>query len=89
MSFASESFIDEVAAALKLDPVEFRLRHVKDARDAAVIKAAAEKSGWQSRSAPRRDQTGNKVSGRGIAYAQGPSPSYSFGIDNHFSVGDF
>ncbi|MGA7324026.1 MAG: molybdopterin cofactor-binding domain-containing protein [Rhodomicrobium sp.] len=68
--FASESFIDEVAAALKLDPVEFRLRHVEDPRDVAVIRAAAEKSAWQSRSAPRRDQTGNKVSGRGIAYAQ-------------------
>src|SRR5262249_19592577 len=68
--FASESFMDEVAAALNLDPVEFRLRHVKDPRDIAVIKAAAEKSGWQSRPSPRRDQTGNKVSGRGIAYSQ-------------------
>jgi CO/xanthine dehydrogenase Mo-binding subunit len=68
--FASESFIDEIAAALNLDPVEFRLRHVKEPRDIAVIKAAAEKSGWQTRPSPRRDQTGNKVSGRGIAYAQ-------------------
>jgi CO/xanthine dehydrogenase Mo-binding subunit len=68
--FASESFMDEVAAALHLDPIEFRLRHVKDARDTAVIKAAAEKAGWQSRPSPRRDQTGNKVSGRGIAYSQ-------------------
>jgi nicotinate dehydrogenase subunit B len=68
--FASESFMDEVAAALHLDPIEFRLRHVKDARDIAVIKAAAEKAGWQSRPSPRRDQTGNKVSGRGIAYSQ-------------------
>jgi nicotinate dehydrogenase subunit B len=68
--FASESFMDEVAAALNVDPIEFRLRHVKDARDIAVIKAAAEKAGWQSRPSPRKDQTGNKVSGRGIAYAQ-------------------
>jgi nicotinate dehydrogenase subunit B len=68
--FASESFMDEVAAALHLDPIELRLRHVKDARDTAVIKAAAEKAGWQSRPSPRRDQTGNKVSGRGIAYSQ-------------------
>ena len=68
--FASESFMDEVAAALAVDPVEFRLRHVKDARDIAVIKAAAEKAGWQTRPSPRRDQTGTKVSGRGIAYAQ-------------------
>jgi CO/xanthine dehydrogenase Mo-binding subunit len=72
--FASESFIDEVAAALKLDPVEFRLRYVRDPRDIAVIKAAAEKAGWQSRPSPNNTQGGDKVSGRGIAYAQrGPS----------------
>jgi nicotinate dehydrogenase subunit B len=68
--FASESFIDEVASALAVDPVEFRLRYVTDARDKALIKAAAEKAGWQSRPSPRRDQTGTKVSGRGIAYSQ-------------------
>jgi nicotinate dehydrogenase subunit B len=68
--FASESFMDEVAAALGVDPVELRLRHVKDPRDVAVLKAAAEKSGWQSRPSPRKDQTGNTVSGRGIAYSQ-------------------
>jgi nicotinate dehydrogenase subunit B len=68
--FASESFLDEIAAALAIDPIELRLRHVKDARDIAVIKAVAEKSGWQQRSSPRRDQSGNAVSGRGIAYAQ-------------------
>jgi CO/xanthine dehydrogenase Mo-binding subunit len=68
--FASESFIDEVAAALALDPIAFRLRHVKDPRDVAVIKAAAEKAAWQARPSPRKDQTGTKVSGRGIAYSQ-------------------
>src|SRR5262249_21580631 len=68
--FASESFMDEVAAALKLDPVEFRLRHVKEPRDIAVIKAAAEKARWQTRPSPRRDQSGTTASGRGIAYAQ-------------------
>jgi nicotinate dehydrogenase subunit B len=68
--FASESFMDEVAHTLNVDPLELRLRHVKDARDVAVLKAVAEKAGWQSRPSPRRDQTGNKVSGRGIAYSQ-------------------
>jgi nicotinate dehydrogenase subunit B len=68
--FASESFMDEVAAALSVDPIEFRLRYVKDPRDVAVIKAAAEKAGWQTRPSPRKDQSGDKVSGRGIAYAQ-------------------
>ena len=68
--FASESFMDEVANAIGADPVEFRLRYIKDPRDIAVIKAAAEKAGWQPRTSPRRDQQGNTVSGRGIAYSQ-------------------
>ena len=68
--FASESFIDEVAAAVNADPIEFRLRYIKEPRDVAVIKAAAEKANWETRPSPRRDQTGTKVSGRGIAYAQ-------------------
>jgi CO/xanthine dehydrogenase Mo-binding subunit len=67
--FASESFMDEVAAALNLDPIEFRLRHLREPRDIAVIKAAAQKFGWQPRPAPQR-QTGVKITGRGIAYAQ-------------------
>jgi nicotinate dehydrogenase subunit B len=72
--FASESFIDEVAAALNADPVEFRLRYARDPRDIAVIKAAAAKANWQTRPSPRKDQTGDKVTGRGIAYAQrGPT----------------
>ncbi|MGO8908369.1 MAG: molybdopterin cofactor-binding domain-containing protein [Bradyrhizobium sp.] len=68
--FASESFIDEVAAAVNADPIEFRLRYIKEPRDVAVIKAAAEKAKWETRASPRRDQTGTKVAGRGIAYAQ-------------------
>jgi CO/xanthine dehydrogenase Mo-binding subunit len=68
--FASESFMDEIAAALGLDALELRLRHVKNPRDVTVLKAAAEKSGWQSRPSPRKDQSGSKVSGRGIAYSQ-------------------
>jgi nicotinate dehydrogenase subunit B len=66
--FASESFMDEVAAATNQDPIEFRLKHVKDPRDQAVIKAAAQKFGWDTRPSPNRNQTGSKVTGRGIAY---------------------
>jgi nicotinate dehydrogenase subunit B len=69
--FASESFMDELAAALFADPVAFRLRYLKDARDTAVVTAAAEKAAWQSRPSPRRDQGGSgNTNGRGIAYAQ-------------------
>src|SRR5204863_7180430 len=70
ISFGSESFMDGMAAALNIDPVELRLRHISNPRDMAVVKAAAEKSGWQTRPSPRRDQTGTKVTGRGIAYTQ-------------------
>ena len=68
--FASESFMDEVAAATNQDPIECRLKHVKDPRDQAVIKAAAQKFGWDTRPSPSRSQTGTKVAGRGIAYSQ-------------------
>jgi hypothetical protein len=35
-------------------------------RALGIMDRAAEKSGWATRPAPRRDQTGSKVSGRGI-----------------------
>ena len=68
--FASESFMDEVAAAIGVDAIEFRMRHLKDPRDIALIKAAAERAKWDTRPSPKKGQTGNNVSGRGIAYAQ-------------------
>ncbi len=68
--FGSEQFIDELAFAAGEDPVAFRLRYVTAPRDAAVIKAAAEKAGWQPRQAPRAARPGDILSGRGIAYAQ-------------------
>jgi CO/xanthine dehydrogenase Mo-binding subunit len=68
--FGSEQFIDELAAITGEDPVAFRLKYVTAPRDAAVIKAAAEKAGWQPRNGPREKQTGDVLKGRGIAYAQ-------------------
>jgi CO/xanthine dehydrogenase Mo-binding subunit len=62
--------MDELASTLSVDPVEFRLRHLKAQRDIDVIKAAVQKANWQTRPSPRRDQTGNLVSGRGMAYSQ-------------------
>lgn len=68
--FGSEQFIDEVAFAVGQDPVAFRLQHVKDARDAAVIRAAADKAQWQPRSTPRGTLRNGVMTGRGISYSQ-------------------
>jgi CO/xanthine dehydrogenase Mo-binding subunit len=61
--FAVECFADELAALAGADPVEFRLRGLKDARGIEVLKRAAALIGWQAKSA--RSATGT---GRGIAY---------------------
>jgi nicotinate dehydrogenase subunit B len=49
--FARESHMDELAHSLKLDPLEFRLKNLADARLRAVLKAATKAFGWGSKSA--------------------------------------
>ncbi len=44
--FARESHIDELAQAVGMDPLEFRLKNLKDTRQKDVLTAAAEKFGW-------------------------------------------
>ena len=44
--FAREVHMDELARAVKLDPVEMRRRNLKDARVRAVLEAAADRFGW-------------------------------------------
>lgn len=63
-AFAIECFIDELAEAAGADPVEFRLRHLKDARARAVIEKAAQMAKWQP------NEKGNGEHGRGIAFAR-------------------
>src|SRR6266571_5384067 len=64
--FAVETFVDELAAEAKADPIEFRLRYLKDPNAIAVMQAVAKNSAWQPRPVPRKT-TGNQrglVTGR-------------------------
>jgi CO/xanthine dehydrogenase Mo-binding subunit len=62
-TFAIECFMDELAHAAGVDPVELRLRHLGDERAIAVINAARERSGLAGRT--RRD--GSRGIGLGFA----------------------
>ena len=67
-TFAHESFMDELAARVKADPVEFRLRHIRDTRLKEVLQAAAKTANWETRPSPKAGnrKTGT-MSGRGAA----------------------
>lgn len=56
-TFARESHVDTLASRLRVDPVEFRMKHLSDARMRRVLEAAAARFGWKPAPAP---------SGRGV-----------------------
>jgi CO/xanthine dehydrogenase Mo-binding subunit len=67
-TFAHESFMDELAARVKADPVEYRLRHLRHKRVIGVLNAASKAAHWETRPspAPGNSKTG-VVTGRGVA----------------------
>jgi nicotinate dehydrogenase subunit B len=69
-TFAHESYIDELATEAGVDPIEYRLRYLKDPRAVDLVNAVAERAGWSPR--PRWKEPaadGDIVRGRGFAYA--------------------
>ncbi|MES2244122.1 MAG: molybdopterin cofactor-binding domain-containing protein [Pseudomonadota bacterium] len=73
-SFAHESYIDELATAAGVDPVEFRLRYLSEPRAAELLRATADRAGWKVHNGPQQaeGQSGASdiVHGQGVAYAR-------------------
>jgi len=74
-SFAHESYIDELATAAGVDPVEFRLRYLSEPRAAELLRATADRAGWKVHTQPQQHtgeqgDTPDVVHGQGVAYAR-------------------
>jgi nicotinate dehydrogenase subunit B len=62
--FAIESVMDELADAAGIDPLAFRLAHLRDPRAKAVLQAVADKAGWIP------GKKGDGQNGRGMAFGR-------------------
>ena len=65
-AFVAEQAVDQLAFEAGVDPFEFRLRNIKDARWRGVLEAAAAAAGWTPRTAAANVSDASIVSGRGI-----------------------
>ena len=67
-TFASESLLDEIAADLHVDPVQFRLRYLKNnKRVTEALVAATREAQWKERVAHSAQSSGSKAIGRGVS----------------------
>ena len=80
--FAIESFMDELAAAAGADPIEFRLRHLKDERAREVVAAVARLAGWTPGGA------GDATDSRGFGIARYKNASAWCAVIARIEVGE-
>lgn len=71
-TFANESFLDEIAAARGVDPLQFRLDRIDpdDQRGRAILERLRDLAQWQGRPSPRDDTGETRLKGRGMAYVK-------------------
>jgi CO/xanthine dehydrogenase Mo-binding subunit len=71
-TYANECFIDELAAAAGVDPIAFRLKYLdpNDKRGIEALNRVAALAKWDTRPSPRKGQTGDVVTGRGVTYCK-------------------
>jgi nicotinate dehydrogenase subunit B len=69
-TYANEAFMDELAAAAGADPLDFRLKHLKDPRGEELLQRLATLARWERRPSPRRDAGGGTARGRGLSYVK-------------------
>ncbi len=70
-AFAHESFIDELATAAGVDPLQYRLAHMSDERAKKMLQATADKAGWKPHTqAQQQTAQGDWLQGQGVAYAR-------------------
>jgi nicotinate dehydrogenase subunit B len=67
-NFTNESFMDELAAYVKVDPVQYRLQHLVDPRLITAINLTVQRANWDTRPSPKpgNARTG-VVTGRGFS----------------------
>jgi CO/xanthine dehydrogenase Mo-binding subunit len=71
-TYANECFIDELAAAVGADPIDFRLKYIDpaDKRGIEVLNRLAALARWDKRPSPQAARNGDVVRGRGVSYTK-------------------
>jgi len=71
-TFANECFVDELAAEVNADPLDFRIKYTDpaDKRGLEVLDRLAKLAKWETRASPQQGIPGNIVRGRGCSYVK-------------------